>query len=73
MIQLAQDCRWLQRGENLLIFEPSGVRKTNLASAVGRSVIELGQRVKFTCTTFLVQQLLQALSRFTITPFSYQT
>ena len=36
---------------------PSGVGKTHLAAACGRSAIELGKRAKFFSATALVQQL----------------
>jgi DNA replication protein DnaC len=59
VLQLAADKGWLARAENLLVFGPSGVGKTHLAAAIGRSLIELGARVKFMGATILVQ-LLQA-------------
>jgi DNA replication protein DnaC len=56
-MQLAQDVTWLERAENLLIFGPSGVGKTHWAAAMGRAMVELGKRVKFSSATALVQQL----------------
>lgn len=41
----------------VLIFGPSGVGKTHLASAIGLSLIEKGIRVFFSNTTTLVQKL----------------
>ena len=38
----------------------SGVGKTHLAAAIGRSLIELGAKVKFTTATALVQLLQRA-------------
>jgi DNA replication protein DnaC len=58
--QLAEDPGWIERAENLLLFGASGVGKTHLASAVGRSLIELGKRVKFSTATALVQVLQHA-------------
>jgi DNA replication protein DnaC len=57
VLPLSQDKSWLQRGDNLLLFGPSGVGKTHLAAAMGRALVELGARVRFLSATTLVQQL----------------
>ena len=48
---------WLEKGDNLLVFGPSGGGKSHLAGAIGLGLIENGWRVLFTRTTDLVQRL----------------
>lgn len=59
-MQLSENTAWLDGGENCLIFGASGVGKTHLAAGIGRSMVELGKRVKFCSAIALVQQLQQA-------------
>lgn len=56
-MQLADDTAWLQRAGNCLIFGPSGVGKTHLASGLARRMVELGMRAKFFAANALVQDL----------------
>ncbi len=60
IMQLAESTDWLHHAANILIFGPSGTGKTHLSSALGRSLLELGQWVKFMPATTLVQHLQQA-------------
>ncbi|NJO93987.1 MAG: ATP-binding protein [Hydrococcus sp. RM1_1_31] len=69
ILRLASDPFWLDRGENLLIFGPSGVGKTHIAAAIARSLIESGRRIKFTTATVLVQQLQQAKAELVLPTF----
>ncbi|MEI8295943.1 MAG: IS21-like element helper ATPase IstB [Alphaproteobacteria bacterium] len=57
---LANTLDWVQQASNLMIFGPSGVGKTHIASAIGYRLIEKGARAFFTPTTTLVQKLQQA-------------
>lgn len=54
---LASNTQWITRGDTALIFGPSGVGKSHLASAIGHGLIERGVRVLFTSTTALMQKL----------------
>lgn len=57
---LADNNSWVKSANNLVIFGPSGVGKTHLASAIAYRMIEQGSRVLFTSTTALVQKLQKA-------------
>ena len=60
----AESDSWLKQANNLIIFGPSGVGKTHIASAIAYRQIELGNKVKLFQTTHLVQQLQQAKAQF---------
>jgi DNA replication protein DnaC len=60
IMQFAQTTDWLDSASNLLIFGARGTGKTHASTALRRSIIELGKRVKFLPATTLVQQLQQA-------------
>lgn len=57
---LSENTSWVDQAENLLLFGPSGVGKTHLASAIGHSQINLEKRVYFISTMAMVQQLERA-------------
>jgi DNA replication protein DnaC len=61
---LAETTDWVTRGHNIIIFGPSGVGKTHIASAIGYALIEEGIRVLFSPTTAMVQMLQKAHAEF---------
>jgi DNA replication protein DnaC len=54
---LAENISWVNQGQNLIVFGPSGVGKTHIASAIAYRLIEQGIRALFMPTTTLVQKL----------------
>jgi DNA replication protein DnaC len=68
IMQLAEDPSWVEQGGNCLLFGPSGVGKTHVASALSRAMLELGKRVKFFPATALVQILQQAKLQLQLQP-----
>ena len=64
--QLAHDTGWIDRAENLLLFGPSGVGKTHLASGICRSLVALDRSARFFTGTALVQQLQQAKADYAL-------
>jgi len=54
---LADNTSWINQGQNLIMFGPSGVGKTHLVSAIAYRLIEQGIRTLFMSTTALVQKL----------------
>jgi DNA replication protein DnaC len=61
---LAENNTWIQQGNNVILFGPSGVGKTHLAAAIGYRLIEQGSRVLFESTTSLVQKLQAARQQY---------
>lgn len=61
---LAENVSWVKQAENLIIFGPSDVGKSHLASAISSSLITQGIRALFTSTTALVQQLQLAKNNY---------
>lgn len=57
---LAESDTWVKKANNLIVFGPSGVGKTHVASAIAYRQAERGCRVKFYQTSHLVQLLQQA-------------
>jgi DNA replication protein DnaC len=53
----AESTDWINHTRNLLLFGPSGVGKTHLAAAIGRSLAMQGVKVLFAKTTTLTQIL----------------
>jgi len=69
---LASNTHWITEGNTALIFGPSGVGKTHLASAIGHGLIERGVRVLFTPTTTLMQKLQLARKNLTLSTALYK-
>jgi len=61
---LANNVSWVNSANNLMIFGPSGVGKTHLASAIAYRLIQHGIRVLFISTTSLVQKLQVARAEY---------
>lgn len=57
---LAKSTAWVEQAQNLLLFGPSGVGKSHLASAIGHALIERGMPVRYVSATALVQHLQRA-------------
>jgi DNA replication protein DnaC len=54
---LAVSTDWVETGQNLLFFGPSGTGKTHLAAGIGFALAQAGTSIRYARTTDLVQHL----------------
>lgn len=66
VLALAEQVKWIQEANNVVIFGPSGVGKTHLACAMAYRAIEQGVRALFVSTMKLVQMLQDAKRRLAL-------
>ena len=64
---LACETAWIDQARNLLLFGPSGVGKSHLASAIAHALIEQGLRVRYYAASALVQELQAAKQALRLT------
>lgn len=57
ILSLTQNATWVEGAENIVLFGPSGIGKSHIATAIGHGMVNLGVRVRFTSATALVQEL----------------
>lgn len=60
LLEFSQEFDWLKSATNILIFGPSGLGKTHLASGIGYSLVFAGYRVLFQKAANLLQKLEKA-------------
>ena len=53
-------CEWINKRENIIALEPSGVGKTHTALALGLAACQKGMSVAFTTAAALVHELMEA-------------
>ena len=53
-------CRWIDKGEPLILLGDSGTGKTHLLIALGTAAAEQGRRVRYITTATLVNELIEA-------------
>jgi len=66
ILQLANQPEWVKRGENLLLFGPSGTGRTHLSTGISLALLEQGLPLRYFSATTLVQQQQQAKANLSL-------
>jgi DNA replication protein DnaC len=56
--------RWLDAGQSVILYGPTGVSKTFIAQALGHNVIRAGGQVRFVKTSRVLADLARSYGRF---------
>lgn len=62
----SKDTSWVKRSENIMLFGPSGLGKTHIASGIAYGLIQEGIRTLFVSTSELTQKLQAAKSELSL-------